>query len=539
MTRRTTAEYDWNALEFDETILTKHFTAQASKDVRYIVVHHMTIVGKGDGAALSACYRTWQSREASAHYGVDGKLVRQFVWDKDYAWATGNTAGNRYGISIEHANSTAGPKWLVGDETWKTGARLAAYLHKHYKMGRPVKDKTLRKHGSFTATACPGPYLGGTIWDKYVAEAQRVYDAIVKGTDPAPTPTPDPTPEPVGDSYVVQAGDTLYGISRKTGISVTNLAGWNNISDPSLISVGLRLTLKAPPAVPPAPQPTPDPEKPAIAQVRVLGENLWADYGASTFRQRLDELDHTRNEVRASIVLGCESGNYVDGQVLNRMYGWGGNRAGAEGVTRDTASYVLHSGNDVRISASEHLDPKKHAILDDGWWHTLPSSTHDGATWACVQNRESGVVFYLAVSHGIPWPIGPNDVRKWNNHRYDQFAGMFEHLAEYRAKTMKDRRLEVVPAIIGEDFNGLRTDSKYPGGDGPGRAMAKYGYADAYTLAKVRLPAGSPGRRPLIDRIGVSLQGVTVREHIVVPTRKGTDHPYAVAVALDLTNRKA
>jgi hypothetical protein len=332
----------------------------------------------------------------------------------------------------------------------------------------------------------------------------------------------------------VKAGDTMYGISRKTGVSVANLASWNNIADPTLISVGLRLTLKAPPKPVPAPQPTPDPDKPAIMQANVLGENLWADYGASTYRSRLDELERTRDEVRASIVLGCESGNYVDGQILSRYYGWGGNRAGAEGVTKDEASYVLHSGNDVRISGSEHVDPKKYRILDDGWEHTYTATTHDGVTWACVQDRDSGVVFYLAVMHGVPWPIGPNTVRKWDTVREKQTAGMLEFLNKKREQTKADRRLEVVPVIFGEDFNGKRTDPY----DGPGKAMARYGYADAYTLSQKKLPAGSAGRKALIDRIGVSVEGVTVREHIIVPTRKGTDHPYAVAVAVDLTNRK-
>ena len=234
-------------------------------------------------------------------------------------------------------------------------------------------------------------------------------------------------------------------------------------------------------------------------------------------------------------MLGCESGNYVDGQVLNRVYGWGGNRAGADGVAKDQASYVLHSGDDVRISTSIHLDPAKYRILDEGWWHTLQSSTHDGATWACLQHRLTGVVFYAAVTHCVPWPIGPNNVRKWDDQREKEIGGMLAELNEYRAKTQKDRNLEVVPAIIGQDWNGKRTDPY----DGPGKAMDRYGFTDAYSYAKTRLPAGNPGRRALIDRIGVSKDGVTVREHTIVPTRKGTDHDYAVAVALDLTNRKA
>jgi len=178
MTRRKPSEYNWSKLRFDETILTKHFTRQSSKNVQCIVVHHSTIVGDGSGSALTTMYNVWQSRPASAHYGVDGNLVRQYVWDKDYAWATGSTWGNRYGISIEHMNSTRGPGWRVSKKTWKTGARLAAQLHVHYGLGKPRAGKTLRKHSSFTSTACPGPYLGGRIWKKYVRETRRAYKQI-------------------------------------------------------------------------------------------------------------------------------------------------------------------------------------------------------------------------------------------------------------------------------------------------------------------------------------------------------------------------
>ena len=182
MTRRKPAEYNWSKLQFDQTILTKHFTAPRRKKIAFVVVHHMTIVGKGDGKANDACYQVWQSRPASAHYGVDGKFVRQFVWDGNAAWSTGNSTGNHAGISIEHANSASGPTWTISDETWKTGAKLAAHLHYVYKLGRPTSKKggrsgTLRKHSSFTSTACPGPYMD-KIWDRYVEEAQRVYDLL-------------------------------------------------------------------------------------------------------------------------------------------------------------------------------------------------------------------------------------------------------------------------------------------------------------------------------------------------------------------------
>lgn len=199
MTRREPEDYNFDKLQFDERILTKHFTKKSKKDVEYVVVHHMVVKDRdvNDDDALDTVYNIWQSRPASAHYGVDGKFIGQFVWDKDYAWATGNTLGNLHGISIEHVNSTLdepGTKndYKISEETWKNGAKLAAHIHKVYGLGRPVKNKTIRKHSSFSSTQCPGPYMA-KIWDDYVNHAKKVYDEI---TGDKPTSKPKPAPKP-------------------------------------------------------------------------------------------------------------------------------------------------------------------------------------------------------------------------------------------------------------------------------------------------------------------------------------------------------
>lgn len=220
MTRRTPNQYDYAKLQFDETLLPKHFSSLGSKDVEFIVIHHMTIQGIGSGSALDACFQVWMSRKASAHYGVDGKYIRQFVWDKDFAWATGSTYGNLHGISIEHANSTPGPGWLVSDETWKNGARLAAALHVVYGLGRPVKDKTLRRHSSFTSTACPGPYLGGKIWNDYFLEVVRVYDVMTGAKPDVPPVVVVPVP---AEKNTAKWSDPSSFVIGASGPDVTRL----------------------------------------------------------------------------------------------------------------------------------------------------------------------------------------------------------------------------------------------------------------------------------------------------------------------------
>ena len=52
---------------------------------------------------------------------------------------------------------------------------------------------------------------------------------LIPGTETAPAP---------GDYYVVKRGDTLYSIARRYGVSVWQLAAYNNIRNPNRIYVG-------------------------------------------------------------------------------------------------------------------------------------------------------------------------------------------------------------------------------------------------------------------------------------------------------------
>jgi murein DD-endopeptidase MepM/ murein hydrolase activator NlpD len=100
-------------------------------------------------------------------------------------------------------------------------------------------------------------------------------------TTAAATPTtPAPTTTAAGGTYVVQTGDTLYGIATRHGISVAALAGANNMTTSDFVRVGQQLTIpgggttttaqQTPPATTsttaPAAEPTPAPAQPA-AQV--------------------------------------------------------------------------------------------------------------------------------------------------------------------------------------------------------------------------------------------------------------------------------
>ena len=65
----------------------------------------------------------------------------------------------------------------------------------------------------------------------------------VSAEQPESTPTPGVPAEGV---YTVQAGDTLYSIARRHGVTVDELVAWNDIPDPRQIKPGQKIAIKEP-----------------------------------------------------------------------------------------------------------------------------------------------------------------------------------------------------------------------------------------------------------------------------------------------------
>jgi lipoprotein NlpD len=66
-------------------------------------------------------------------------------------------------------------------------------------------------------------------------------------TKPAPAAATAPAPAATADTYVVKRGDTLYSIALDNGVDWRELAGWNQITDPSRMQVGQVLRVRPPP----------------------------------------------------------------------------------------------------------------------------------------------------------------------------------------------------------------------------------------------------------------------------------------------------
>lgn len=197
MTKRSPDQYNWEKLEFNENILpsTLYTPGRGGEHIQYFTLHHMIVLDSGtkNESPLETCRNVWISgRQASAHYGVSGDFVHQYVWDRDTAWSNANLLSNRRSIAVEHANKTLDePGWendyVIDEKTFFSGARLVANGHHLYKL-KPEFGVTVRKHSDFTSTACPGPYMDRN-YRRYFDLMHDIYNSIGRGENVAPVPS--------------------------------------------------------------------------------------------------------------------------------------------------------------------------------------------------------------------------------------------------------------------------------------------------------------------------------------------------------------
>src|SRR3990167_4207093 len=119
---------------------------RSGKVVNKVILHW--IVGK-----LSAADATFQgpTRIASAHYGIGGSVIHQYVKEDDTAYHSGNLTVNRESVGIEHEG---GPDLPISETTIQTSIKLVADICKRY--GIVPSGDTIKRHSDFKSTACPG-----------------------------------------------------------------------------------------------------------------------------------------------------------------------------------------------------------------------------------------------------------------------------------------------------------------------------------------------------------------------------------------------
>ena len=142
--------------------LTNYTKGRDSNKIQGIVVHHAASTSLDSiGMAFSRA-----GRNGSAHYGVGGNQIHQYVDEADTTWHCTNWYGNTRTVSIETTNSTAAPDWEIAPDTFETLVKLVADIAKRNNLGRlwinPKADMpVLSGHKDWygASTVCPGPSL--------------------------------------------------------------------------------------------------------------------------------------------------------------------------------------------------------------------------------------------------------------------------------------------------------------------------------------------------------------------------------------------
>lgn len=194
-----------------------------------VTFHH-----NGGRLSLDGLLKVWETRAASAQFGVDGGArVGQYVKANEYAWACGNTEGNQKSIHIEMANSTLSPDWQVSEVTWREACRLAGWLFARVIGARPTPE-TVHVHHDWKPTTCAGPFVD-SIRTRMFSEVSRWYDFFANENSANPVGPSKKSVAQVADEVIAgQWGNDPERSSRLTS------AGYDAAAVQSAVNAKLR-----------------------------------------------------------------------------------------------------------------------------------------------------------------------------------------------------------------------------------------------------------------------------------------------------------
>ena len=167
------------------TLLSPNTYGKRSQPITKIAVHQMA-----GNLTIETCGRIFQpkTRQASSNYGVgtDGR-IGMYLEEKNHPWTTSSFWCDARAATIEVANSEIGGQWKVSDKALDATIKLCADICKRNGIKECTytggKDGVLQKHEWYSATTCPGPYLGGKF--PYIA---KEVNKILKGKTPVKPP---------------------------------------------------------------------------------------------------------------------------------------------------------------------------------------------------------------------------------------------------------------------------------------------------------------------------------------------------------------
>lgn len=208
-----------------------------------VVIHETANPNSTIEGEVNYMYNNYQSAFVHAYASSD-KII-QTAPSNYLAWGAGANANPYfYQIELTRSNTFDGFAKSVNNQAY-----LAAKMLKQNGLAPSLADNN-QGTGTIISHNAISQYWGGTDhtdpvgyfnqWgynmDQFYSLVQKHYKALSGGgNDDAIT----------GSTYKVVKGDTLYSISRRSGVAIDDIKKWNNLSNNTL-SVGQTLKLKAP-----------------------------------------------------------------------------------------------------------------------------------------------------------------------------------------------------------------------------------------------------------------------------------------------------
>lgn len=274
--------------------------AKGKNTPQWLVVHFVGATGQ---AWDNARYFRSTYRGASAHYFIDKGNIVQVVEDDTPAWHVGDgsrsgvgkyngyhrygaTNNNSIGFELCLDTSTSSSVWHM--DFHKETLKRAEWLIKQKQKQYNIPNERVIRHFDASGKLCPGNWQYNN-WEKWWEFKNRL--ASIKGSKPT-TPVKDEGKLTVnGKQHLVKTGETLYGIARKYGTTVSKLVAINDLENASLIFPETYLFIEEPKKV----EPKTDIDK--LARETIAGKHgngqareraLGSNYGA--VMQRVNEL---------------------------------------------------------------------------------------------------------------------------------------------------------------------------------------------------------------------------------------------------------
>ena len=197
--------------------------------------------------------------------GLDIKIGNWFDMEDADGWKSNHGAMdadlisamcNKFCSIVEAAGRYVG---IYSSESWFGNWIVGCDAYDKWVASWGNNDGNVNRDTSNMGTMLQYTSNGGQLDENLMYVDISTYDMSGKNLAPIPAPTPVPEPEPQpapatstsdGNSYVVQAGDTLSAIADKFSTTYQQIAADNAIEDPNVIYPGqvLRIGGSAAPA---------------------------------------------------------------------------------------------------------------------------------------------------------------------------------------------------------------------------------------------------------------------------------------------------